>query len=441
MALPTTSDLRLNKKQFFDALGYEPHEGQVQVHRSTAPRRVLACGVRWGKTLCAAMEGLAAAMEPCDRSFGWVVAPSYDLADKVHREISFIATKHLRHHLIGIRETDRRILLRNLGGGISEIKAKSADNPTSLLGEGLSWVIVDEAARLRPHIWSSHLAQRLIDKEGWALLISTPKGKSWFYDMYRRGQAPNRDPKFESWNAPSWQNPHLSRALIEEERDRLPEAHFKQEFGGEFIEGAGSVFRGIRECATGEFQEPVPGARYYAGLDLAKVADFSALVIMNDDREVVFVDRFNRLDWSVQVNRIRAATERYGNPRMYTDSTGAGEPILESLRAAGCNAAPYPFTQRSKAALVDNLTLMFERREIVVPRVELWPEGVDELEAFRFTISDSGNVKSGAPSGYHDDCVVALALAAWGLRTRRTRTRSIGGLPKSVSVPIPELYR
>lgn len=35
-------------------------------------RRVVACGVRWGKTLCAAMEGLAAAMEP----YGYDVAHS-----------------------------------------------------------------------------------------------------------------------------------------------------------------------------------------------------------------------------------------------------------------------------------------------------------------------------------------------------------------------------
>ena len=37
-------------------MGYQPHPGQAEIHRSTAPRRIVACGVRWGKTLCAAME-------------------------------------------------------------------------------------------------------------------------------------------------------------------------------------------------------------------------------------------------------------------------------------------------------------------------------------------------------------------------------------------------
>ncbi len=56
-----------------------------------------------------------------------------------------------------------------------------------------------------------------------------------------------------------------------------------------------------------------------------------------------------------------------------------------------------------------------------MPRPELWPEGIDELEAFEFTVTDAGNVCSGAPGGYHDDCVIALALAAWQLRPSEER--------------------
>ena len=90
---------RLNKLALFRDLGYVPHAGQLEVHNSDASRRILSCGVRWGKTLCAAMEGLAAAMQPCDRSIGWVVAPTYDLADRVFREIQYIAAQHLKHRV------------------------------------------------------------------------------------------------------------------------------------------------------------------------------------------------------------------------------------------------------------------------------------------------------------------------------------------------------
>jgi hypothetical protein len=210
----------------------------------------------------------------------------------------------------------------------------------------------------------------------------------------------------------------LDAEVIERERDRLPERVFRQEYGGEFLEGSGSVFRYVRECANGEFQEPKPDKSYWAGLDLAKVDDFTVLVIMNDEREVVFVDRFHRLDWSVQVARIHAATSRFEDARILCDTTGAGEPVYESLREGGCYVKAYPFTQASKAALVNNLAQMLEQKDIVLPRSELWPEGVDELESFEYSVTDAGSVKTGAPYGVHDDCVVSLALAAWQARRR-----------------------
>jgi len=409
--------IRLNKTALFEQLGYVPHEGQSLVHRSRAKRRVLACGSRWGKSVCAAMEAIAAAMEPRKRSMTWVVAPTLDLADKVYREVVIVVAEHLKHRLVEIKQHDKRLILRNLGGGLSEVRAKTADNPVSLLGEGLDFLIVDEAARLKPQIWSSYLAQRLIDKDGSALLISTPKGKGWFYDMWRRGQG-KRDPHYESWNAPSWQNPHLKRELIEAERERLPERVFAQELGGQFIEGAGSVFRNVRECATGTWVEPVARQRYYAGLDLARVEDFTVVVVMNEARQVVWADRFHRLDWNLQVNRIVALTQAFNEARVLVDSTGAGEPVYESLLEAGVAAEPYTFTTKSKAALVDNLALMLERSELVIPRADVWPDLVEELEGFEYSITDSGNVRTGAAGGLHDDCVMALALAAWQVCSR-----------------------
>ncbi len=413
-----TTNATFSKRALFQMLGYGPHSGQVEVHRSLAPRRVVACGVRWGKTLAAAAEGIAAAMAPADRSVGWVVAPTYDLADRVFREIVLLAASHLRHRIVALKEHERRLVLRNLGGGLSEIRGKSADNPVSLLGEGLDWLIVDEAARLKPMIWESHLSQRLIDKRGWALLISTPRGKGWLFDAWRRGQ-PGGDPDFQSWNLPSWTNPLLDAALIEQERERLPERVFRQEYGGEFLEGAGQVFRGVRDCATGAFEEPKPGVRYVGGLDLAKVEDFTVLVIIDPEHRVVHAERFHREDWSTQVARIKGVAGRYNDARLTVDTTGAGEPVFETLRAAGVRVDAYPFTSRSKSALIDNLVLLIERREIVLPSPLVWPVGIDELEAFEFTVGETGNIKTGAPSGMHDDCVIGVALAAWQFRPRQ----------------------
>ena len=158
----------------------------------------------------------------------------------------------------------------------------------------------------RPPSGKAILSQRLIDKDGWALLISTPRGKGWFYDLWRRGQDPG-DPFHESWNYPSWSNPHLDRELIDGERERVPERVFRQEYLGEWIEGAGAVFRHVRVAATGEWRDQDPNARYSGGLDLARVEDYTVLVLIDDKRRVVLADRFHRLDWGLQVTRIKAA--------------------------------------------------------------------------------------------------------------------------------------
>ena len=420
--------VRFDKLRFFEDLGYEPHPGQLEIHEDEHSRRVVACGVRWGKTVCAAMEGLAAAMAASGRSVGWVAAPTYDLANKVFRELVLAAQRHLRHRIIKVSESSGLLVLLNMAGEISEIRAKSADNPVSLLGEGLDWLIIDEASRLKPRIWQSHLSQRLIDRRGWALLISTPRGKGYFFELYRRGQE-DRDPAYRSWNQPSWTNPFLDRDLIEEQRRQIPERVYQQEYGAQFIEGSGAVFRYVREAATGEWQEPVKRAQYFAGLDLAKVEDYTVLVILDKEGRVVAMDRFHRIDWSIQVPRVLALTQRYNKAVTYIDSTGAGEPIYETLKKAGCVARGYSFTQKSKAALIDNLAIKLEKRELVLPTPALMPELVDELEAFEYSVSEHGNIRSGAPYGYHDDCVIALALAVWAL-VKGSRPLGNIGAPK-----------
>ena len=227
--------LRLDKHALFERLGYEPHPGQLAVHESEAPRRILACGVRWGKSTCAAMEGIAAALAPAESSLGWVVAPTYGLAERVFRQIVDVLREHLRHRVESFSFRDHKIIVRNLGGGVSEVRGKTADNPNSLLGAGLDWLIVDEAARLKPNVWEAHLSQRLVDRRGWGLLISTPRGVGFFHELFRRGQT--EDPHFASWNFPSWTNPHLNREAVDAERDRVSGDVFDQEFGGAFLDG------------------------------------------------------------------------------------------------------------------------------------------------------------------------------------------------------------
>lgn len=226
------SHCALRKQALFRQLHYSPHAGQAEVHRSNAKRRVLACGVRWGKTTAAAMEGVAALLEPREESIGWIVAPTFDLAERTYRRIEGTFTDHFKHRIVESRPRERLLIVRNLGGGISTLRAKSADNAGSLLGEGLDWVILDEAARLRDDVWPSYISQRLVDKRGWALILSTPAGPNWFFRLIRQAKG---DLDYAVWQQPSSTNPAIDPDLIKEERRRLPDEVFRQEYLAEFL--------------------------------------------------------------------------------------------------------------------------------------------------------------------------------------------------------------
>lgn len=180
------------------------------------------------------METLAALLEPNESTLGWLVAPTYDLTDRIFKQVTRIVRTHFQHRVIEDLPREHRIIVRNLGGGVSELRAKSADRPDSLLGESLTYLVLDEAATVRDRVWDECLAPRLIDRNGWALLISTPHGRGWFYAAFKRGQK-GRDSAYESWQAPTIQNPHIKPELIEAERARLDPDRFAEQYEAKFL--------------------------------------------------------------------------------------------------------------------------------------------------------------------------------------------------------------
>ena len=65
------------------------------------------------------------------------------------------------------------------------IAVKSADNPQRLRGEGLDFLVMDEAAFVKEETWTEVLRPTLTEEKGSALFISTPRGmNNWFYRLW-----------------------------------------------------------------------------------------------------------------------------------------------------------------------------------------------------------------------------------------------------------------
>src|SRR5687768_4844536 len=116
MASPASgsSALRLRKRQLFRKLGYEPHAGQVLVHRSPARRRVLACGARFGKTTCAVYEVVAALLEPREAALGWFVAPTHEIANRAFLAVLTAFRGHMPHRVRSLNLREHELSVTNL---------------------------------------------------------------------------------------------------------------------------------------------------------------------------------------------------------------------------------------------------------------------------------------------------------------------------------------
>lgn len=376
-----------------------PHKGQKEVHTSPARFKILAAGRRWGKTRLGVNEcfGVAAS-----GGRAWWVAPSYKMSEVGWRPVRQMAAQ------VGaeVRLGDRLVILP--GGG--EIGIRSADNPDSLRGDSLNLVILDEAAFIKEEAWNEALRPALSDRKGRAIFISTPKGRNWFWRLWQQGQQGHSD--WQSWQLPTASNPYIDPAEIEAARLTLPEAIFNQEYLAQFVEDFAGVFRKVAECATATELETKRGGQYVFGVDWGKHNDYTVISVIDiAAKKQVAMERFNQIDYHVQIGRLQALAQRFTPLAIIAETNAMGEPIIEQARRLGLPMRGFTTTNASKTRIIEDLALAFEQRQIaILPDVVQ----VGELQAFEMERLPGGAIRYGAPGGMHDDTVMALALAWHG---------------------------
>jgi len=337
----------------------------------------------------------------------WWVSPSYKTSEVGWRPLRQIARKIPNAE---VRLVDRMVTLP--GGGF--VAVRSADNPDSLRGEGLDYVVMDECAFMQREAWTEAIRPSLSDRLGRALFISTPKGRNFFWELYQRGMM--GEAGWQSWTFPTSSNPYIDASEIEAAKRDLPEIIFRQEYLAEFIDDSGGVFRRVQEAATLKPQEPQAGRQYIAGVDVASSVDYTVVTVMDvEARSMVYMDRFNRVDYPVLISRLESVYKRYNLSSMIVESNSIGRPVIDELVARGLNIVPFLTTSATKQGIIQNLQSAFENGQILVLDD---PVLVGELLSFESKRNASGSFSYSAPDGMHDDTVMSLAIAWNGLNNR-----------------------
>ena len=334
----------------------------------------------------------------------WWVAPTYGLAFHPWRDFKRRLAAMCEQKI----ESDRHIDLKS-GGSIT---VKTADYPDGLRGVGLDFLVVDEAAFIDEEVWTSSLRPALSDRDGKALFLSTPRGRNWFYHAHQRGMD-NLNTDWQSWSFPTISNPRIKPEEIAEARRTLPAHIFQQEYEASFLEDGGEVFRSLNRAAIAPVViSPEPGHRYVMGIDFARYTDFTACVVIDQtNKAMVTMDRFHALAWNIQLPRIVALARRWGVESILAETNSMGDPNIEELMRQGLPISRFTTTAASKPPLIEGLVAAIENVDLtLLPDATL----LSELSTYRYRNSRSGHTVYEAPSGLHDDTVIALALA-WKL--------------------------
>lgn len=336
--------------------------------------------------------------------------------DTVYRNIDKVFARYFRRALKGTKYdwNATHKVLRFQGGSYCDFG--SAERPDTLEGWAYDYIWINEAGHVLKDeslYYHTLLPMALESPQAQFFFVGTPKGPGLFQAMYGWGQDSAREDWF-SRRHPSSVNPKLNAAELERLRAHMPDRQFRQEILAEFVMGEGAVFRDVPSIATAQPEtEGERGVVYTIGVDLARYSDFTvAWVGRGDMRAAVCCDRFSRIPWGLQVARLASLSRRFNNARLVVDATGVGDPICEDLRAADLPVEAVVLSASRKRALVDALAVAIEEQRITIIPHE---ETLRELEAYEQTALPSGQMRTGAPAGKHDDCVIALALCHGGM--------------------------
>jgi len=249
-------------------------------------------------------------------------------------------------------------------------------------------------------------------KGGLGLINSSPRGRNFFYTMFKWGQKddPEYDSDWESWHFTTYDNPYIDRSWLDRAKKRYPDRIFRQEILAEFLTENNAVFPGALECATYTGSgEPELGEDYTIGYDPAKTVDNSGIVVRNSKCQVVRVEQWRNKNWNYQYDNIAYLSQMYNNAKIIMDKTGLGETIPEQLIMRGLDVEAVFFSNKAKEQLVNNLSMLIEQKIISYPKNELL---INELADYEYSITNSGLIRySSSSPNKHDDLVTAMMLA------------------------------
>lgn len=226
MSVNTAMNLQLN---------YEPRDYFLPLHQRKKRWATVVAHRRAGKTFALINDLIIGALQ-CNLPHPRLTfaAPTYAQAQRIawdylkRQSAPFLEKKPNETELSVQLFGDRRIYLIGM------------DNPDSIRGIYLDGAVLDEFAFARPSAYTQIILPALTDRQGWAVVSSTPNGQNHFYDHY---QASLRSTAWDTFFLPYTDTNVIPPEEIANLRNAMSEEEFAQEFECSFTASIlGSVY-------------------------------------------------------------------------------------------------------------------------------------------------------------------------------------------------------
>lgn len=303
----------------------------------------------------------------------------------------------------------------------SSISIKSAEQKESLRGETCTGILcIDECAYISSEVYN--IVKPWCDfHKAVTLMVSTPFVKSgFFWEYYNHGLNKEYNCVSIDWSDEKYQDDMdfiLPPSKLEEYKKLLPKNVFLTDYLGIFIDDDGTVFTDFKKCINKN--EIKDSDKLYLGLDWGAgvESDDTAIVAFNQYGKQVYLDYFNKLTPTQQIDRIEKFIVQYKNQIVVvqTELNSLGTPLTDFLKNRSQiktiinKFVGFNTTNQTKNAIVQNLQIAFEQKEI-----EILEDEKQSRELATYTAeynAKTRNVSYNAPNGLHDDICIAMMLA------------------------------
>lgn len=411
----------------------QTHAVQREIIQDETRFKVWAAGRRSGKSTACLLDALDRSVNRGQRVW-WVSLTNATLRDQ------WAMAERMVGHLATTKNVQDKYMRFEFDGRFGELSFKSAERPNNSRGSGLDHIVIDEAAFMRPEIWTNVLRPSLTDRHGSALIISTPNPNdifNWFYLAFLRGKD-ETEPEWKSWAYPTTVNtfiPDIAAEVAQAKKD-LPDLQFRIEYLAEFVSDAGGVFRNIEKVANvAPIDGPISGHTYVLGADFGRKNDFTVFSIVDiTTSEQVYIERFPDIGFELQKHRLYQLHEKWNFLKMYLESNSFGMPLVEEVTAKiGDDIVEAVYMNNEiKNLMTERTALLIEKEELHLLDINspLGFQQVGELHNIQISKTVGGtSVRYAAAGKHHDDMYIALILSCRGLNRIRGMKFSVKANP------------